>query len=89
MLEDNLTECNTLLCDLLAYPVELLYASVAIARAVPIEVRAKLMPAWTKLIEAVAMVTTSESTNNLVAMVLNRLTELFQEQKAEVGVVFY
>jgi len=71
------------------YPVELLYVSVALARAVPIEVRAKLIPAWTKLIEAIAMVTTSESTNYLVAIVLNKLVELIQEQNAEVGVAFF
>ena len=89
MLEDNSAECNALLCDLLVYPVELLYVSVALARAVPIEVRAKLIPAWTKLIEAIAMVTTSESTNYLVAIVLNKLVELIQEQNAEVGVAFF
>ena len=85
--EDNSTEHNILLpCELLVYPIRLLYASVTVTRSVPIEVRAKLIPTWTKLLEIVAMVTTSESTNNLVTMVLDKLIEFLQEQEAEVGV---
>ena len=77
--------------DVLIYPVELLYSSAAIASSVPIEVRAKLIPSWTKLIDAVtvAMVTTSElppSINELITVIGNKLVEFLQEQEAEVGV---
>ena len=78
----------SLLCDLLLYPVELLYADITIASSVPIEVRAKLVPSWTKLMDAVAMVTPSEScpaVNELVTMVVDKLVEFLQEQEAEVS----
>ena len=79
----------SLLCDLLLYPVELLYANITVANSVPIEVRAKLVPSWTKLMDAVAMVTTSESclaVNELVMMVVDKLVEFLQEQEAEVSI---
>ena len=85
--EDNSAEYNmSLPCQLLIYPIKLLYTNVTVAKSVPIEVRAKLIPTWTKLMETVAMVTTSESTNDLVTMVLDKLVEFLQEQEAEVGV---
>jgi len=75
-----------LLCELLVYPVKLLYANTGVATSVPIEVRAKLVPTWTKLIDSVA-----ESTlemNEFVTMVINKLVEFFEEQEAEVGVAY-
>lgn len=79
------------LCDLLLYPVELLYVNITVANNVPIEVRAKLVPSWTKLMEAfsIAMVTTPKSCptmNELVTMVVNKLVGFLQEQEAEVSI---
>ena len=79
------------LCDLLLYPVELLYVNITVANSVPIEVRAKLVPSWTKLMEAfsIAMVTTPKSCptmNELVTMVVNKLVGFLQEQEAEVSI---
>lgn len=78
---------------LLIYPTHLLYASVEIAAAVPIEVRAKLIPAWTKLLEtvAVAIVNTpklSVTMNEFIVMVINKLVVFLQEREAEVGVAY-
>ena len=87
MCEDNSSEHNTSLsCELLIYPIKLLYASITVARSVPIEVRAKLIPTWTKLLETVTMVTTPELTNDLVIMVIDKLVVFLQEREAEVGV---
>ena len=79
------------LCDLLLYPVELLYVNITVANSVPIEVRAKLVPSWTKLMDAfsIAMVTTPKSCptmNELVTMVVNKLVGFLQEQEAEVSI---
>ena len=79
------------LCDLLLYPMELLYVNITVANSVPIEVRAKLVPSWSKLMEAVsiAMVTTPKSCptmNELVTMIVNRLVGFLQEQEAEVSI---
>ena len=76
----------SLSCELLIYPIKLLYASVTVASSVPIEVRAKLIPTWTKLLETAAMVITPESTNDLVTMVIDKLVDFLQEKEAEVGV---
>lgn len=91
--EDMPTECDfLLLCELLVYAIELLYVSGEVASCVPIEVRAKLIPSWTKLMDAVtvAMVNAPQQScptlNKFIAMVINRLVEFFQEQEAEVGV---
>lgn len=90
MLEDSQSEQFLLLCKLLVYPVKLLYANGEVASSVPIEVRAKLIPTWTKLIDAVAMVNRDSSSlmNEFVTMVINKLVEFFEEQEAEVGVAY-
>ena len=73
--------------------MELLYVSVIVASNGPIEVWAKLVPSWTKLIDAVviAMVTTSGLVmnelvmNELVTMVVDNLVMLLLEQVAKDG----
>ena len=65
--------------------MELLYVSVTVASNGPIEVWAKLVPSWTKLMDAVVigMVTTSALVmNELVTMVVDNLVELLLEQEA-------
>lgn len=75
--------------------MELLYHNVGVAKSVPIEVRAKLIPSWTKLLDAVAVAMVIESVesspvmNELVAMVLDKLVKFFEQRGAEVSVAFF
>lgn len=74
-------------CQLLIYPIKLLYLQ-GVAASVPIELRVKLLPSWNKLVDAVTMVLIldpSMTSNEFITMVISRLMTTLHEQTPEVG----